>query len=521
MREEGRLTNTGRRSQGASLAILLLMLLLAAPRRGVNADIPITGPPAPGMASFDAIIPALMQKWQIPGGSVGVVKDGRLVLARGYGWANQEASLAVQPDSLFRIASLTKAITAAAVFKLVEEGKLDLDAKAFPMLNDLQPPAAATVDSRIANITVRELLDHSGGWNRYTTFDPMFISSQAAQAVGAPAPASTQTVIRYMLGQPLQFDPGSQYSYSNFGYAVLGRVIEKVTGQSYEEYIRTQVLTPAGISCMRLARTQLKDQAAGEVHYYDYPGSSPTQSVFPDVTQPVPSPYGGFYIEAMDSHGGWLASIVDLLLFITSVDGRGIRPSILQPDTIKLMVSRPAVPLWAGSASYDAGGWYVRPVGDDANWWHDGGLPGATTFMVRAYNGLAWVALFNSRPSDSNTFTSELDNSLWQAVNGVTSWPTGDLFAQFGGCGSQLAAPSIDSALFQAPKQLSISGARFGDAPQVLINSVDQTSFATSVSDTSIHLKGKPKKLGLRPGTNSLQVIDGAGRASNVFNLLL
>src|SRR5215467_3675848 len=152
-----------------SLATLLFLFLLTAPRRVVTADIPMTGPPATGMESFDAIIPALMQKWQIPGGAVGVVKDGRLVLARGYGWADEEASLVVQPDSLFRIASLTKAITAAAILKLVEDGSLDLDAKAFPMLNDLQPPAGATVDGRLSDITVRELLQHSGGWNRDTT----------------------------------------------------------------------------------------------------------------------------------------------------------------------------------------------------------------------------------------------------------------------------------------------------------------------------------------------------------------
>ncbi len=516
-----RMAVAGRRWLTASLATLLFLFLLTTPRSVLTADIPMTGPPASGMESFDAIIPALMQKWQIPGGAVGVVKDGRLVLARGYGWADQEASLVVQPDSLFRIASLTKAITAAAILKLVEQGRLDLDEKAFPMLIDLQPPAGATVDSRLSNITIRELLQHSGGWNRDTTFDPMFISTQAAQAVGAPAPASAQTVIRYMLGQPLQFDPGTQYNYSNFGYAVLGRVIEKVTGQSYDEYVRTQVLAPSGVSCMRLAQTQLKDRVEGEVHYYDYPGSAPAQSVFPSVAQPVPYPYGGFYIEAMDSHGGWLASIIDLLPFITSVDGSGVRPSILRPETIRLMVSRPTIPLWAGSPLYYACGWLVRPVGQDANWWHDGSLPGTTSFMVRAHNGLAWVALFNSRPSDSAIFTNELDGSLWQAVNGVTDWPTGDLFAQFGGCGSQPTPPSIDSALFQAPKKLSISGAGFGDAPHVLINGVDQTSFATSVSDTSIHLKGKAKKLGLKPGANSLQVIDGAGRSSNVFSLLL
>src|SRR5262249_48904930 len=273
--------------------------------------------------------------------------------------------------------------------------------------------------------------------------------------------------------------------------------------------------------CMRLGKTQLMDQAQSEVHYYDYPGARLVQSVFPSVTQPVPGPYGGFYIEAMDSHGGWLGSAVDLLLFITAIDGRPNRPSILRPETVNLMVSRPTIPLWAGSPYYYAAGWLVRPTGGDANWWHDGSLPGTTTFMVRAYNGLAWVALFNSRPSDAGTFTGELDSSLWGAVNGVTSWPQADLFPQFVSCAQQ-NFPSIYSASFQHPKQLSIDGVRFGVVPRILINGVDQTSFATSVSDTSIHLKGKAKRLGLRPGSNSLQVVlDGVGLASNLYYLVL
>ena len=180
--------------------------------------IPMTGTPVEGMASFDTIIPDLMSKWQIPGGAVAVVKDGRLVYARGYGWADVETNESVQPDSLFRIGSISKPITAVTILKLVEEGQLDLDAKVFELLDYLKPPDNATVvDSRINDITVRQLLYHSGGWDRELSFDPMFIPIQAAEAVDALAPASCETVIRYMLGQPLDFSPGSQYAYSNFG----------------------------------------------------------------------------------------------------------------------------------------------------------------------------------------------------------------------------------------------------------------------------------------------------------------
>lgn len=487
-----------------------------------QAEIPMTGIPVPGMASFDRIIPDLMTKWQIPGGAVAVIKDSRLVLAHGYGYADKKANQLVQPDSLFRIASLSKQITSAAVLKLVEEGKLGLDAKAFTFI-DLQPPQGAAIDARIYDITIRQLLQHSGGWDRYKTFDPASMSRQAAQAVSAPTPATAETIIRYMLGQPLQFTPGTEYQYSNFGYCVLGRIIEKVSGQSYEDYVKTHVLNPAGGTCMRLGRTLLAGRAEREVRYYDFPGAGLAQSVFPDATFPVPWPYGGFYIEARDSHGGWIASTVDLMRFLTAVDGRSTRPDILQPATISLMVSRPGPPLWVGSSYHYGMGWSVRPINADANWWHSGSLPGTSAFMVRSYHGLAWVALFNSRPADQDGFFSELDNALWQAVNGVTDWPNHDLFNQFTECttGNPAARASIDSEIFNGKKNLTIEGSKFGDTPRVLINDTDRTDRVTSASDTVIKLKSKEKKLGLKSGDNTVQVVDASGAASNVYTLRL
>lgn len=517
---------TGRATPGGvALRILGLSLvalaILVAPVNRTAATIPISGPASPGMESYDTIIPALMQQWSIPGGAVAVVKDGRLVLGKGYGWADQQGAVPAQPDSLFRIASLTKSITSAAIFKLVEQGKLNLNAPALAMLPELHAPPGATVDPRLQNITILNLLQHSGGWDRYATFDPMFDSTQIAQSLGVAAPASPDDVIRYMLGQPLQFDPGTQYSYSNFGYCILGRIIEKVTGQSYSDFVQSQILGPSGTSCLKLAKSRLQDRLQGEVLYYDFPGAGLATSVFPGVTQPVPWPYGGFYIEAMDSHGGWLASAVDLLRFVNAIEGRGGMPNLLKPATVQQMLSRPNIPVWNGSAYWYAAGWLVRPSGGDANWWHDGSLPGTTSWMVRAYNGLTWVAIFNSRPSDFNTFEADLDNALWQAVGGVTSFPTGDLFAQFGTCTEPPPAPGpqITSAAFSGRKNLTMLGSHFGTAPSVIINSVDQTGYVASASDSQINIKAKPRKLGLVTGNNTIQVIDAQGRASNEFTL--
>ena len=378
--------------------------------------------------SFAKVVTALMTKWGVPGGAVALVKDGKLVMAEGYGLADKDGGVAATADSLFRIASLSKPITAAAALKLVEAGLLGLDDKAFAILGDLEPPPGAAVDPRLQDITVRDLLQHSGGWDRNASFDPMFRSREIAAAMGVATPPDAETIIRYMMGQPLDFTPATKYVYSNFGYCVLGRIIERVSGESYQDCLQEAILGPAGIGRMKLGRSLAADRASGEVAYYDYPGAPLTPSVFGEAGDLVPWPYGGFAIEPMDAHGGWIASAVDLVRFVTAVDGLATRPDVVQASTIALMTARPSLPDWASSDWYYALGWQVRPIGTGANWWHTGSLPGTVTIMVRAHNGLAWAALFNTRPADADAFTTELDSALWTAVGGVTDWPTTDLF---------------------------------------------------------------------------------------------
>ncbi|HOW85729.1 MAG TPA: serine hydrolase domain-containing protein [Candidatus Aminicenantes bacterium] len=372
--------------------------------------------------SFGSVIPALMSKWNIPGGSVALARNGSIVLAKGYGVADKSGPTAVTAASLFRLASLSKPVTAAAVLKLYEAGSLNLDARVFDILTGIEPPDGASVDARLASITVRDLLRHSGGWDRTVSFDPMFRSREIAAALGVAPPADAAAIIRYMKGQPLDLDPGTRYAYSNFGYCLLGRVIERVSGQSYGSYVRSAVLTPAGAGGMVLGRSLEADRASGEVVYYDYAGAPLAQSVFDSGPAEVPWPYGGFALEPLDANGGWLASASDLLRFLLAVDGRTVPADILQPATIALMVERPPLAEYQSSASYYALGWMVRPTSGDANWWHTGSLPGTATIMVRTAGGLGWVALFNSRPESADAFISELDSELWRAVNAVTDW---------------------------------------------------------------------------------------------------
>lgn len=398
---------------------------------------PITGTPVPAMSSYDQLIPDLMRKYDVPGGAVAVMHRDRLIYARGYGYADVENETLVQPDALFRIASVSKPITAVAILKLIEEGRLDLDDRVAPLLDHLAPAEGATVDPRWNDITIRHLLNHTGGWDRGNPnggFDPLFRHSEAAAAVDAPAPASPQTLVRYMKGMPLDFNPGERHVYSNFGYVVLGRVIERLSGMPYEEYVRTRVLQPAGAQRTRQGRTRLADALPDEVKYYlpGQPGLGMTAplgpSVFPGEGN-VPVVYGGgFYLEMGDASGAWVSSTVDLLRFVAGVDGDAHRPDVLNAGLVTMMTSTGPV-VCSGGGCYYAFGWLVRPTQGDANWWHTGSLPGTTSILVRSYHNFAWVALFNAGVGPG--FTSELDAILWNALGSVTSVPTHDLFSTF------------------------------------------------------------------------------------------
>jgi CubicO group peptidase (beta-lactamase class C family) len=366
-----------------------------------------------------------------------VLREGKLIYARGFGYADVENKTPVQPDALFRIASVSKTLTAVAIMKLVEEGKLDLDDHVAPFIAHLTPAPGSTVDPRWEQITIRHLLNHTGGWDRNKPnggFDPMDRPAIAAAAVGAQAPASAETLIRYMRGMPLDFNPGDRFAYSNFGYATLGRVIERVTGMPYEEYVRAFVLQPVGAHRTRSGKSRMRDALPDEVKYYMpwEPGLGLTLPLVPSVFPgegTVPVNYGGYHLEAMDASGAWVSSTVDLLRFLAGVDGQASRPDILNAETVARMTSTgPTV--CANGTCYWACGWLVRPTQADATWSHGGTLPGTTGMLVRTYNNFSLVGLLNARSMTAD-LEGELYAALWNGLAGVTSFPTHDLFSAF------------------------------------------------------------------------------------------
>jgi N-acyl-D-amino-acid deacylase len=259
----------------------------------------------------------------------------------------------------------------------------------------------------------------------------MFNSPAICAALDVSAPASTENIIRYMRGQPLQFDPGSQYAYSNFGYAVLGRIIERVTNMSYEQYVRENVLAPMGISQPRIGQTLPQGRLPNEVTYESPSGGTwVAPSVFPDVVGSVPLPYGAWYLESFDSLGGWVWSAIDYAKFLNAIEGRRGK-SFLSPASVAQMTAKPAISTWANLNFWYGFGLLASTQG---KWVHEGSLDGTITYWIRTSDGFDWVVFFNYRPSDPTDLSNmenDIDPGLVNAAGEVTSWPANDQFVNY------------------------------------------------------------------------------------------
>ncbi|MFO0904400.1 MAG: serine hydrolase [Pirellulales bacterium] len=386
-------------------------------------------PQTADIPSLDAFFQSFMEQHRVPGCAVAVSRGDQLLYSRGFGWADVAQRTPVKADSRFRIASISKSITAVAVMKLVEQGKLKLDDRAYDWIQETPfIPEGKEVEPRLKAITIRQLLLHRGGWDRDKSFDAMFESVRFAKMLGAPAPAGPRDVIRCMFTQPLDFDPGARYAYSNFGYCLLGRIIEQASGKPYDQYVQEEVLLPAGATSMQLGRTLEPLRAAKEVRYYDLARGA---SVFePEVGRQVAQPYGAWNLEAMDAHGGWIASAVDLVRFASALDRRSSK-QVLSPESLDLLVAPPTpTPELDGHGKpkkiHYGLGWLVVPLDATGrlNSWHTGSLPGTSTILIRRYDGLNVAVLFNARVSPYvDHLTQALDGAPIHRALDEVRWP--------------------------------------------------------------------------------------------------
>lgn len=330
-----------------------------------------------------------MRRFDVPGLSVALANHGGIVYESAFGESNRQTRQRLSVKSLFRIASVTKPITSTAIFTLVERGRIAQHDRVFGPGAVLGTKFGKPPYTRwIADITVDHLLTHTcGGWDN-SNDDPMF------QKLGMD---HAQLIAWTLETKPLKFVPGTHYAYSNFGYSVLGRVIEEITRRPYHEFVQEEILSRCGIRDMRIAGNTLQERFPEEVIYSGQNGENPYD----------------MNLARMDSHGGWLATARDLVMFLNHVDGFKFTPSLLKPETIKLMTTPSSATL-----TY-ARGWAVNSV---PNWWHNGSLPGTTTIMVRTASGFCWAALTNTRRAGQPDMGLALDNMVWDMVRKVSTW---------------------------------------------------------------------------------------------------
>jgi uncharacterized protein (TIGR03437 family) len=399
-----------------------LFLLLA----GALCGFAQTGAAVPELAAVDQIVQGVIAKYDIPGVAISVAKDGRLVYARGFGVADRETKEAVQPDSLFRVASVSKPLTAMAVLKLVEEGKVSLDTKVLSFVG-----RQATGDVRYGNITVRHLLQHSGGMDIQTwQVDPSFPDRKTLLALGVNLPPTRAQVLDFTIANfPLAFDPGAGYAYSNIGYMMLTEVIEKASGMAYEAYMKEKIFAPMGIVRMGIGGSLITERRAGEVRYWDRERMD--ESIFPGTDEKVLLPYGTFNLRIFESGGGWVASMPDLVRFLTAFDANSTY-SFLRPETVRLINQRPAS-VAADAPYYNGLGWQIlkTPLGE--RWDHDGALQGTSAWYFRGINGISVALAANTLPDDEVivAFLTDISEGLFNALLGVEKWPTGNRFSTY------------------------------------------------------------------------------------------
>jgi CubicO group peptidase (beta-lactamase class C family) len=224
------------------------------------AQSPPAGPTSAERQRLAHLAADLMDWYEAPGLSVAIAAKGEPVYVEAFGFADKERQETLTTQHRFRIASVTKPITSAGILLLMQSGRLRLADHVFGPNSILGDEYKTPPDRQeIEKITVEHLLTHtSGGWSNNHD-DPMFKNKQM----------NHRELINWTLeNEPLTAEPGYHYAYSNFGYCLLGRIIERTTNQKYEQYIRDALLTPSAVPDMQIAGNTLEERAANEVKYY-------------------------------------------------------------------------------------------------------------------------------------------------------------------------------------------------------------------------------------------------------------
>ena len=339
----------------------------------------------PELAGLDRKMNAYLRRWQIKGASLAITRNDSLVYAKGYGWADEEKKVEMGPGHILRMASVSKLITATGIMVLQDKGLLSIKDTVFGPSGILRDSLFTSVikDRNYDRITVEHLLRHQGGFYR----DPLFSSRDVMNQMRLDCPPCKEDFFRLVLSRRLRFAPGTWQKYSNFGYLLLSEIIEEVSGKPYEQFIREDVLAPAGCYDMHIAGNYYEDRRENEVRYYTHEGDGKFIEDYSGNGQMVERCYGGNNVPLLSGAGAWCGSPAEIARLVASIDGRPEVPDIISESSFKQMIE------YFDKETFSLGWNDTTP---EKGWSRTGTLSGTSALVKHFPDGECWILITNT-----------------------------------------------------------------------------------------------------------------------------
>lgn len=337
------------------------------------------------LAGLDRKVNNFMRQWQIKGASLSIMRNDSLVYSKGYGWADEQKGITMEPGHILRMASVSKLITAVGIMVLQERDSLSIKDTVFGpsgILNDSLFNSLIK-DKKYHKITVEHLLRHQGGFPR----DPLFSSRDVMTQLKLDHAPLKEDFYKVVLNRPLRFEPGEWQRYSNFGYLLLSDIIEKVSGMPYEAFIQENVLKPAGCFDMHIASNYYEDKRENEVRYYTHEGDGKFIEEYNKSGRIVERCYGGNNIPLLEGAGAWCGSTAELARFVASIDGRDEVKDIISAESLAQMIE------YFDKDTF-ALGW--NDTTPEKGWSRTGTLAGTSALVKYFPDGECWILITNT-----------------------------------------------------------------------------------------------------------------------------
>ncbi|HEX6373301.1 MAG TPA: serine hydrolase [Longimicrobium sp.] len=354
----------------------------------------------PALAGIDSMLTALYPAGE-PGAAVLVARDGQVLMRRAYGAASVELGVPLRPEHVFRLGSITKQFTAVAVLMLVDEGKVSLDDEITKYFPDYPTQGR--------RITVEHLLTHTSGIQSYTGM-PSYVA-------GMRRDLTPEQLIAVFRDQPMEFAPGERWSYNNSGYALLGGIIEKVSGMSYADFIRTRIFEPLG---MRSSFYETANAIVpGRVSGYDRTPEGIRAANYLSMTQPYAA---GSLISTVDDQLVWQRAVAE---------GR-----MLKPETWRRAFS--AYRLSDGRSAGYGYGWFVGEAVGRPSIEHGGDINGFSSNGLWIPSERLHVIVLSNREREGERNPDEISRQIAARLLGTPAPPapfavTGDALQEYVG----------------------------------------------------------------------------------------